>query len=136
MTIASNSLKPLLLLGAAALLAGCAASPPPAASSAAMQDAHLRVNVFAGSTNLPLLVAIDKGFMRERKISIAIQNTPDSDQQRVVHRRMRDLEAPRCQARALLVGVRCVLNRNADFALAHEAFVDRHEQGQIGRAAK
>ena len=81
MTIAFNPLK-TLLLGAAALLAGCAASPPPAASSAAMQDAHLRVNVFAGSTNLPLLVAIDKGFMRERKISIAIQNTPDSDQQR------------------------------------------------------
>ena len=78
MTIAFSSLKPLLMLGAAALLAGCAASLPPAA----MQDVHLRVNVFAGSTNLPLLVAIDKGFMRERKISIAIQNTPDSDQQR------------------------------------------------------
>ena len=82
MTIASNSLKPLLLLGTAAVLFGCAASPPPAASSAVMQDAHLRVNVFPGSTNLPLLVAIDKGFMRERKISIAIQNTPDSNQQR------------------------------------------------------
>ena len=82
MTIASNSLKPSLLLGAAALLAGCAASPPPAASSTVMQDAHLRVNVFAGSTNFPLFVAIEKGFMRERKISIAIQNTPDSDQQR------------------------------------------------------
>ena len=85
MTMTFHSFKQLLLLGAAALVAGCASAPPPALPSvppAAMQDAHLRVNVFPGSTNLPLLVAIDKGFLRERKISVMIQNTPDSNQQR------------------------------------------------------
>lgn len=57
-------------------LAACASSPAP------VQEARLRVNVFAGATNLPLLAAISKGFMAERKLTIEIQNTPDSDQQR------------------------------------------------------
>ncbi len=61
----------------ATLLGACAsASPPP------LVDTKLRVNVFAGATNLPLLTAISKGFMSDRKLTIEIQNTPDSDQQR------------------------------------------------------
>ena len=62
---------------AATLLGACASAPPPP-----MTEARLRVNVFAGATNLPLLTAINKGFMAERRLTIEIQNTPDSDQQR------------------------------------------------------
>ena len=70
-------LRPALLACTALLLAACASAPPPA-----LVDTKLRVNVFAGATNLPLLTAINKGFMAERKLTIEIQNTPDSDQQR------------------------------------------------------
>lgn len=70
-------LRRLLLSGAALLLTACASAPPPP-----LTEATLRVNVFAGATNLPLLTAIDKGFMAQRKLTIEIQNTPDSDQQR------------------------------------------------------
>ncbi len=69
-------LKRLIALAALALLGACASAPPP------MTETKLRVNVFAGATNVPLLVAINKGFMAERKLTIEIQNTPDSDQQR------------------------------------------------------
>jgi ABC-type nitrate/sulfonate/bicarbonate transport system substrate-binding protein len=62
-------------LALAAALSGCASAPP-------MQEATLRVNVFPGSTNLPLLAAIDKGFFAQRKLTIVIQNTPNSDEQR------------------------------------------------------
>ena len=62
---------------AATLLGACASAPPPPRT-----EARLRVNVFAGATNLPLLTAINKGFMAERRLTIEIQNTPDSDQQR------------------------------------------------------
>lgn len=58
-----------------ALLAGCAAPPPP-------PPATLRVNVFPGSSNLPLLAAIDKGFFARRNLTIEVQNTPNSEQQR------------------------------------------------------
>ncbi len=61
----------------AILLAGCAATPP------APVPATLRVNVFPGSSNLPLLAAINKGFFAKRGLTIEVQNTPDSDSQRV-----------------------------------------------------
>lgn len=70
-------LRRLFLTGAALLLTACASAPPPP-----LTEATLRVNVFAGATNLPLLTAIGKGFMAQRKLTIEIQNTPDSDQQR------------------------------------------------------
>ena len=54
--------------------AGCAVAPPPPVT--------LRVNVFPGSSNLPLLVAINKGFFAKRNLTIEVQNTPDSDSQR------------------------------------------------------
>ena len=66
----------LALTTAALLLTACASAPPP------LTEAKLRVNVFAGATNIPLLTAISKGYMADRKLTIEIQNTPDSDQQR------------------------------------------------------
>ena len=60
----------------AGLLAGCAATPPTPV------PATLRVNVFPGSSNLPLLAAINKGFFAKRGLTIEVQNTPDSDSQR------------------------------------------------------
>ena len=66
-----------LALAIVTLLGACASAPPPP-----LVETKLRVNVFAGATNLPLLTAISKGFMAERKLTIEIQNTPDSDQQR------------------------------------------------------
>jgi ABC-type nitrate/sulfonate/bicarbonate transport system substrate-binding protein len=66
----------LLAAAAAAVLSAGCASPPP------MTPATLRVNVFPGSSNLPLLVAIERGFMARRNLTVEIQNTPNSEQQR------------------------------------------------------
>ena len=63
------------LFALAALGAGCTAAPP-------ITPATLKVNVFPGSSNLALLVAIDQGFMASRGLSIEIQNTPNSEEQR------------------------------------------------------
>ena len=63
------------LFAAAALGAGCASAPP-------MTPVTLKVNVFPGSSNLALLVAIDQGLMARRGLNIEIQNTPNSEQQR------------------------------------------------------
>ena len=63
------------LIALAALGAGCASAPP-------MTPATLKVNVFPGSSNLALLVAIDQGFMARRGLNIEIQNTPNSEEQR------------------------------------------------------
>jgi ABC-type nitrate/sulfonate/bicarbonate transport system substrate-binding protein len=65
----------LAAAAAAALLAACA-SPPP------MTPAKLTVNVFPGSSNLPLLAAIEKGFMARQNLTITILNTPNSEEQR------------------------------------------------------
>jgi len=42
----------------------------------------LRVNVFPGSSNLPLLAAIEQGFFTKRGLVIEVQNTPNSEEQR------------------------------------------------------
>ncbi len=42
----------------------------------------LRVNIFNTSSNLPLLAAVAKGYFAQRGLSIDIQNTPNSDEQR------------------------------------------------------
>lgn len=42
----------------------------------------LRVNIFNTSSNLPLLAALAKGYFAQRGLSIDIQNTPNSDEQR------------------------------------------------------
>ncbi len=59
---------------ATVIVSGCATPPPPSVT--------LRVNVFPGSSNLPLLAAIDKGFFARRGVTVEVQNTPDSDSQR------------------------------------------------------
>ena len=42
----------------------------------------LRVNIFNTSSNLPLLAAIAKGYFAQRELTIEIQHTPNSDEQR------------------------------------------------------
>jgi NitT/TauT family transport system substrate-binding protein len=42
----------------------------------------LRVNIFNTSSNLPLLAGIAKGFFAQRDLTIEVQNTPNSDEQR------------------------------------------------------
>ena len=58
------------------IASGCASPPLPP------EPVTLRVNVFPGSSNLPLLAAINKGFFARRNLTIEVQNTPDSDSQR------------------------------------------------------
>lgn len=52
------------------------------AGTAAAQETTLRVNVFPGSTNLPLLMGIDMGVFARRGLKIEVQNTPNSEAQR------------------------------------------------------
>jgi NitT/TauT family transport system substrate-binding protein len=42
----------------------------------------LRVNIFNTSSNLPLLAGMARGFFARRDLTIEIQNTPNSDEQR------------------------------------------------------
>lgn len=42
----------------------------------------LRVNIFNTSSNLPLLAAVARGYFSQRELTIEIQNTPNSDEQR------------------------------------------------------
>ena len=42
----------------------------------------LRVNIFNTSSNLPLFAAVAKGYFAQRGLTIEIQNTPNSDEQR------------------------------------------------------
>jgi NitT/TauT family transport system substrate-binding protein len=42
----------------------------------------LRVNIFNTSSNLPLLAAVAKGYFAQRGLTIEVQNTPNSDEQR------------------------------------------------------
>jgi len=42
----------------------------------------LRVNIFNTSSNLPLLAAVAKGYFAQRSLTIEIENTPNSDEQR------------------------------------------------------
>jgi ABC-type nitrate/sulfonate/bicarbonate transport system substrate-binding protein len=42
----------------------------------------LRVNIFNTSSNLPLLAAVAKGYFDQRSLTIEIENTPNSDEQR------------------------------------------------------
>ncbi len=50
--------------------------------TAAAQETTLRINVFPVSTNLALLMGIDKGVFAKRGLKIEVQNTPSSDEQR------------------------------------------------------
>jgi len=57
----------------ATLIAGCTTPPAP------QPPVTLRVNLFPGSTSLPLLTAIDKGFFARRGLAIEVQYTPNSE---------------------------------------------------------
>ncbi len=67
-------------LTSALYLSGCATATPPPATT--LTPATLRVNVFPGSSNLPLLAAIEQGFFAKRGLTIEVQNTPNSEEQR------------------------------------------------------
>ena len=69
-----------LALMSAALLAGCAATahhPPPP-----NDPVTLKVNVFRGSSNLPIYLAQEKGYFARRGITVEMQFTPNSNAQR------------------------------------------------------
>lgn len=69
-----------LLLCAALALAGCASllpSPPPS-----NDPVTLRVNVFRGASNLPIYMAQEKDFFTRRGVTLQIQFTPNSVEQR------------------------------------------------------
>ena len=65
-------------------MAGAALASLPDESGAAdpSPPALLRVNVFNTSSNLPLMVAIAKGYFAQRNVTIELQYTPNSDEQR------------------------------------------------------
>ena len=46
------------------------------------EPTRLRVNIFNTSSNLPLMVAIAKGYFALRQLTIEVQNTPNSEAQR------------------------------------------------------
>ncbi len=53
-----------------------------AAAESAQSGTLLRVNVFSVSSNLPLLVGLERGIFAGRDLKIELQYTPNSDQQR------------------------------------------------------
>lgn len=60
-------------------MAGCASltnTPPP------NDPATLRVNVFRGASNLPIYMAQEKGYFKRRGLTLQLQFTPNSSEQR------------------------------------------------------
>jgi ABC-type nitrate/sulfonate/bicarbonate transport system substrate-binding protein len=70
----------LALSGLLALLASCADTPR--AQSTASAPVTLRVNVFRGSSNIPIYMAQERGYFARRGITTELQFTPDSITQR------------------------------------------------------
>ena len=73
-------MKKVLALCAALAVAGCASvwqSPPPA-----NDPVTLRVNVFRGASNLPIYMAQEKGYFARRGLTLQMQFTPNSVEQR------------------------------------------------------
>ena len=73
-------MKKILALGVVFALTGCASlwqsSPPP------NDPVTLRVNVFRGSSNLPIYMAQEKGYFARRGVTLQMQFTPNSVEQR------------------------------------------------------
>jgi len=81
-----NKLRPLFKFAlatsavlSAIVLSGCAT---PTAQVPANDPVTLRVNVFRGGSNLPIYMAIEKGYFARRGITTEMQFTPNSEQQR------------------------------------------------------
>ncbi len=73
-------MKKILALFAAVSMAGCASlwqAPAPA-----NDPVTLRVNVFRGASNLPIYMAQEKGFFTQRGVTLQMQFTPNSVEQR------------------------------------------------------
>ncbi len=73
-------MKKILALGVVFALTGCASlwqSPPPP-----NDPVTLRVNVFRGSSNLPIYMAQEKGYFARRGVTLQMQFTPNSVEQR------------------------------------------------------
>lgn len=61
-------------------LAACSATP--VAQAPANDPVTLRVNVFRGASNIPIYMAMEKGYFARRGITPVMQFTPNSEQQR------------------------------------------------------
>lgn len=69
-------MRKLIALSLTLVLAGCASAPP------ANDPVTLRVNVFRGSSNLPIYMAQEKGYFARRGVTLQMQFTPNSNEQR------------------------------------------------------
>ncbi len=70
------------LLTAAVALTLAACSSNPVAQAPANDPVTLRVNVFRGASNIPIYMAMEKGYFARRGITPVMQFTPNSEQQR------------------------------------------------------
>lgn len=77
---ATRAALALALTMVAALLGGCADTPK--ATSEVSAPVTLRVNVFRGSSNIPIHMAMERGYFAARGITAVLQFTPNSVQQR------------------------------------------------------
>lgn len=73
-------IRSMLSLLVVAALTGCAALTEQAAPP--NDPVTLKVNVFRGSSNIPIYMAQEKGYFARRGITVEMQFTPNSDQQR------------------------------------------------------
>ena len=74
------SMYKTLIASMALCLAAC--STTPVAQAPANEPVTLRVNVFRGASNIPIYMAMEKGYFARRGITPVMQFTPNSDQQR------------------------------------------------------
>lgn len=74
---AQSMRRSLILALLAALLAGCADAP-----SAPSAPVTLRINVFRGSSNIPIYMAMERGYFARHGITPVLQFTPNSVAQR------------------------------------------------------
>ena len=67
-------------VSALSLLVSCAATAPIIVPANTPET--LRVNVFRGGSNIPIYMALEKGYFSRRGITVNLQFTPNSEQQR------------------------------------------------------
>jgi len=80
---AARTVSVMSVVSVLAVLSACAMAPAPAPSAPPPNDpVTLRVNVFQGSSNTPLYMAVERGAFARRGITPVLQFTPNSDTQR------------------------------------------------------